>query len=158
MMARTQARMHAIASPLQVCPTTQRSKHDANVKRGVQRRLTTMPMSDLVLSSTVLSSTRFMNWSNPRSVPVTCRLAFSATASQQQDVSGRPEVLPERSAARQAEVCGRRRTEHRVQAKPDKGCMGDGHHARGRRGEGGGHGSRRSLLSFLSMNPLSSGG
>ena len=39
-----------------------------------------MPMSDLVLSSTVLSSTRFMNWSNPRSVPVTCRLALSATA------------------------------------------------------------------------------
>ena len=39
-----------------------------------------MPMSDLVLSSTVLSSTRFMNWSKPRRVPVTCRLALSATA------------------------------------------------------------------------------
>jgi hypothetical protein len=39
-----------------------------------------MPMSDFVLSSTVLSSTRFMNWSKPRSVPVTCRLALSATA------------------------------------------------------------------------------
>ena len=84
MMARTQARMHAIASPdalpCQMPPAMQQSKHDAHVKRGVQQGLTTMPMSDLVLSSTVLSSTRFMNWSNPRSVPVTCRLAFSATA------------------------------------------------------------------------------
>jgi hypothetical protein len=27
-----------------------------------------------------LSSTMFMNWSKPRSTPVTCRLAFRATA------------------------------------------------------------------------------
>lgn len=43
------------------------------------RTLTTMPMSCLSFMSTVLSSTQFMNWSNPRSVPVTCRLAFSVT-------------------------------------------------------------------------------
>jgi len=41
--------------------------------------LTTIPMSCLALVSTVLSSTRFMNWSKPRRVPVTCRLALRAT-------------------------------------------------------------------------------
>lgn len=43
-------------------------------------RMTTMPMSTLRFSSTAASSTRFMNWSKPRSVPVTCRLAFRWTA------------------------------------------------------------------------------
>ena len=42
--------------------------------------LTTMPRSALSFSSTVLSSTMFMNWSKPRSTPVTWRLAFSLTA------------------------------------------------------------------------------
>jgi hypothetical protein len=43
--------------------------------------LTTIPMSALSFSSTVASSTRFMNWSKPRSTPVTCRFAFSLTAA-----------------------------------------------------------------------------
>lgn len=47
--------------------------------RGDQR-LTTMPRSAFSFSSTVLSSTRFINWSKPRSTPVTWRLAFSLTA------------------------------------------------------------------------------
>lgn len=47
--------------------------------------LTTIPM--LVLSSAdtismVSSSTRFMNWSKPRSTPVTCRLPFSLTGER----------------------------------------------------------------------------
>lgn len=45
--------------------------------------LTTMPMSTLSLSSTVASSTRFMNWSNPRRVPVTCLFALSRTTHRQ---------------------------------------------------------------------------
>jgi len=75
-------RTHAIASELYLRPMHQRSKCATaeRMKGEVRQQLTTMPMSDLVLSSTVLSSTRFMNWSNPRSVPVTCRLALSATA------------------------------------------------------------------------------
>lgn len=46
--------------------------------------LTTMPMSvfSLPLTSTVLSTTRFMNWSKPRSVPTTIRLAFNLTVDQ----------------------------------------------------------------------------
>lgn len=43
--------------------------------------LTTMPMSCFCLMSTVLSRTRFMNGSKPRSVPVTWRLALSVTAA-----------------------------------------------------------------------------
>ena len=45
--------------------------------------LTTMPISFLSapLISTVLSSTRFMNWSNPRSTPITFLPAFSLTAN-----------------------------------------------------------------------------
>jgi hypothetical protein len=44
--------------------------------------LTTMPISvvSLPLTSNVLSSTRFMNWSNPRKTPTTFRFAFSFTA------------------------------------------------------------------------------
>jgi hypothetical protein len=44
---------------------------------------TTMPMSAFVLVSTVPSSTRFMNWSNPRSTPMTPLLPFSWTAGAQ---------------------------------------------------------------------------
>jgi len=45
------------------------------------QQLTTMPRSAFSFSSTVLSSTRFMNWSKPRSTPVTWRFAFSLTAA-----------------------------------------------------------------------------
>ena len=41
-----------------------------------------MPMSVLFFSSTALSRTMFMNWSKPRSTPVTCLLAFRATAGR----------------------------------------------------------------------------
>ena len=46
-----------------------------------KRKPTTIPISVLSfpLTSTVLSTTRFMNWSNPRSVPITTRFAFSLT-------------------------------------------------------------------------------
>lgn len=47
-----------------------------------------MPKSALSFSSTVLSSTMFMNWSKPRSTPVTCRLAFSLTAAVDVDKKG----------------------------------------------------------------------
>ena len=40
-----------------------------------------MPMSVFAFSSTALSKTMFMNWSNPRITPVTCLFAFSATAA-----------------------------------------------------------------------------
>lgn len=57
------------------------------VRRGRGRKgkellfsqLTTIPMSCFILSSTAPSSTMFMNWSKPRSVPVTARLALRAT-------------------------------------------------------------------------------
>lgn len=47
-------------------------------------KLTTIPISFLSFpfSSTVLSTTRFINWSNPRSVPTTVRLALSLTAKK----------------------------------------------------------------------------
>lgn len=48
------------------------------------QRRTTMPMSALVLESTVVSSTRFMNWSKPRSTPTTARLPFRWTAEKHQ--------------------------------------------------------------------------
>ncbi len=38
-----------------------------------------MPMSVFSFSSTALSSTMFINWSKPRSTPVTCRFALSET-------------------------------------------------------------------------------
>ncbi|MFS7964819.1 hypothetical protein Hanom_Chr08g00754841 [Helianthus anomalus] len=38
------------------------------------------------LTSTVLSMTRFMNWSNPRRVPTTVRFAFSLTKIKDQGV------------------------------------------------------------------------
>ena len=43
-----------------------------------------MPISvfSLPFTSTVLSTTRFMNWSNPLSVPTTIRLAFSLTETK----------------------------------------------------------------------------
>lgn len=43
-----------------------------------------MPISvfSLPFTSTVLSTTRFMNWSNPLSVPTTIRLAFSLTVTK----------------------------------------------------------------------------
>ena len=40
-----------------------------------------MPISVCVLSSTVWSSTMFMNWSKPRRVPVTFLLPFKATVN-----------------------------------------------------------------------------
>jgi len=43
------------------------------------RLRTTMPMSVFSFSSTALSSTMFMNWSKPRSTPVTCRFALRET-------------------------------------------------------------------------------
>lgn len=49
---------------------------------------TTMPMSVLVFMSTVWSSTTFMNWSKPRSVPVTCRLALRMTAGRSSSGGG----------------------------------------------------------------------
>ena len=49
-------------------------------KKRQTRLLTTIPMSCFILSSTAPSSTMFMNWSKPRSVPVTARLAFRETA------------------------------------------------------------------------------
>lgn len=53
--------------------------------KHVKEKLTTMPISffSSPLTSTVLSITRFINWSNPRSVPTTVRLAFSLTAKTQ---------------------------------------------------------------------------
>ena len=42
-----------------------------------------MPRSAFSFSSTAPSSTRFMNWSKPRSTPLTWRLAFSLTAQRQ---------------------------------------------------------------------------
>lgn len=47
-------------------------------------RITTMPssfFSDADTCSSVSSSTRFMNWSKPRSVPVMCRLPLSLIAN-----------------------------------------------------------------------------
>jgi hypothetical protein len=45
--------------------------------------LTTMPISvvSFPLTSNVLSSTKFMNWSKPRRTPITFRLAFNFTAT-----------------------------------------------------------------------------
>lgn len=47
-----------------------------------KKKPTTIPISffSLLLRSTVLSITKFINWSNPLSVPTTARLAFSLTA------------------------------------------------------------------------------
>lgn len=50
--------------------------------RKRRKTLTTIPISffSLPLTSTVLSITRFINWSNPRSVPTIILLALSLTA------------------------------------------------------------------------------
>ncbi len=49
--------------------------------------LTTMPISvvSFPLTSNVLSSTKFMNWSKPRRTPTTFRLAFNFTATISSD-------------------------------------------------------------------------
>lgn len=55
-------------------------------RKDAEKELTTMPISFLSLPfiSTVLSNTRFMNWSKPRKTPTTTRLALSLTAPRQQ--------------------------------------------------------------------------
>lgn len=63
-------------------------------------RMTIMPMSTLSFSSTALSSTRFMNWSKPRSVPVTCLLALRCTAGGGEEVEA--SVSDGQDAARSA--------------------------------------------------------
>lgn len=61
--------------------TLSRSRSRSKEKKNkTLLKLTTIPMSCFILSSTAPSSTMFMNWSKPRSVPVTARLALRATA------------------------------------------------------------------------------
>ena len=51
-------------------------------RKGGREEHTTIPISfrsARETTSTVFSNTMFMNWSNPRSVPITCRLPFSLT-------------------------------------------------------------------------------
>lgn len=69
-------------SLLSAATAARMSTHAAAAAAVAER--TTMPMSVLAFMSTVWSSTMFMNWSKPRSVPVTCLLAFRVTAKEQQ--------------------------------------------------------------------------
>jgi hypothetical protein len=108
-----------------------------------------MPMSVFVFMSTVWSSTTFMNWSKPRSVPVTCRLVFRTTAHddapQHRQQPGRRGSL----AAAHTEQQHCRAPRHPRQRGASSARMPQQPLPRSR---------RHSRDSFLSMNFFSSGG
>ena len=62
-------------------PGEQAGQHRDERSEASSAERTTMPMSDLAFSSTVLSRTQFMNWSKPRSTPVTCLFWLIVTAA-----------------------------------------------------------------------------